>query len=136
MNQIPPITDAELEIMRVLWVIPDCPSSEIVKQMTDRMGWSPNTTRTLLSRLVQKEAAGAKLEKGSRRTQLFYPIISEQEYLQSETKSFMKKLYGGALKPMLANFLQDKKLNAQEVEDLKALFDENRSDGETEKREP
>ncbi len=136
MNQIPPITDAELEIMRVLWVIPDCPSSEIVKQMTDRMGWSPNTTRTLLSRLVQKEAAGAKLEKGSRRTQLFYPIISEQEYLQSETKSFMKKLYGGALKPMLANFLQDKKLNAQEIEDLKALFDENRSDGETEEREP
>jgi BlaI family transcriptional regulator, penicillinase repressor len=136
MNQIPPITDAELEIMRVLWTKPDCPSSEVVKQMTDQMGWSPNTTRTLLSRLVQKEAAGAKLEKGSKRTQLFYPIISEQEYLQSETKSFMKKLYGGALKPMLANFLQDKKLNAQEIEDLKALFDDNRSDGETEKREP
>ncbi|MCV4231099.1 BlaI/MecI/CopY family transcriptional regulator [Virgibacillus sp. LDC1] len=136
MNQIPPITDAELEIMRVLWTNPDCPSSEVVKQMTDRMGWSPNTTRTLLSRLVQKEAAGAKLEKGSKRTQLFYPIISEQEYLQFETKSFMKKLYGGALKPMLANFLQDKKLNAQEIEDLKALFDDNRSDGETEKREP
>ncbi|MGG4340791.1 BlaI/MecI/CopY family transcriptional regulator [Paenibacillus lautus] len=136
MNQIPPITDAELEIMRALWANPDCPSSEVVKQMTDRMGWSPNTTRTLLSRLVQKEAAGAKLEQGSKRTQLFYPIISEQEYLQSETKSFMKKLYGGALKPMLANFLQDKKLNAQEIEDLKALFDENSSDGETEKREP
>ncbi|GIP26186.1 beta-lactamase repressor [Paenibacillus sp. J23TS9] len=136
MNQIPPITEAELEIMRVLWANPYCPSSEVVKQMTDRMGWSPNTTRTLLSRLVQKEAAGAKLEKGSKRTQLFYPIISEQEYLQSETKSFMKKLYGGALKPMLANFLQDKKLNAQEIEDLKALFDENCSDGETEKREP
>ncbi|WP_339295625.1 BlaI/MecI/CopY family transcriptional regulator [Paenibacillus sp. FSL W7-1279] len=135
MNQIPPITDAELEIMRVLWANPDCPSSEVVKKMTDLMGWSPNTTRTLLSRLVQKEAAGAKLEKG-KRTQLFYPIISEQEYLQSETKSFMKKLYGGALKPMLANFLQDKKLNAQEIEDLKALFDENSSDGETEKREP
>ncbi|OPA73641.1 BlaI/MecI/CopY family transcriptional regulator [Paenibacillus selenitireducens] len=136
MNQIPPITDAELEIMRVLWVTPDCPSSEVVMQMTDRMGWSPNTTRTLLTRLVQKEAAGAKLEKGSKRTQLFYPLISEQQYLRSETKSFMKKLYGGALKPMLANFLEDKKLNALEIEDLKALFDENRSDGEPEKREP
>ncbi|SMF84959.1 BlaI family transcriptional regulator, penicillinase repressor [Paenibacillus uliginis N3/975] len=135
MNQIPPITDAELEIMRVLWANPNCPSSEVVKQMTDLMGWSPNTTRTLLSRLVQKEAAGAKLEKGSKRIQLFYPIISEQEYLRSETKSFIKKLYGGALKPMLANFLQDKKLNAQEIEDLKALFDEKRSDGEPEKRD-
>ena len=135
MNQIPSITDAELEIMRVLWANPNCPSSEVVKHMTDLMGWSPNTTRTLLSRLVQKEAAGAKLEKGSKRIQLFYPIISEQEYLQTETKSFMKKLYGGALKPMLANFLQDKKLNAQEIEDLKTLFDENRNGGEPEKKD-
>ena len=62
MNQIPPITDAELEIMRVLWANPDCPSSEVVKKMTDLMGWSPNTTRTLLSRLVQKR--GCETGKG------------------------------------------------------------------------
>ncbi|MFU1794661.1 BlaI/MecI/CopY family transcriptional regulator [Paenibacillus azoreducens] len=135
MKQIPPITDAELEIMRVLWANPDCLSGEVVKQLTDKMGWSPNTTRTLLNRLVQKEAAGAKLEEGLKRTQLYYPIISEQEYLLSETTSFMKKLYGGALKPMLANLLKDKKLDAQEVEDLKALFDENRGDSEPEKRD-
>ncbi|BFH62367.1 BlaI/MecI/CopY family transcriptional regulator [Paenibacillus azoreducens] len=133
MKQIPSITDAELEVMRVLWANPNCPSSEIVKQMAELMEWSPNTTRTLLNRLVQKEAAGAKQEEGSKRAYLFYPIISEQEYLRSETKSFMKKLYGGALKPMLANFLQDKKLNAQEIEDLKAMFDENQGDGEQEK---
>lgn len=135
MNQIPPITDAELEIMRFLWTDPDSPSSQIAKQMTDRMGWNPNTTRTLLSRLVQKEAAGARLEANSKRTQLFYPLISEQEYLRSETSSFMKKLYGGSLKPMLANFLEDKKLNAQEIKDLKALFDENGGFGEPEKRD-
>ncbi|MDT8980063.1 BlaI/MecI/CopY family transcriptional regulator [Paenibacillus sp. chi10] len=135
MKQIPSITDAELEIMRVLWNIPDCPSGEVVKQMAEKMGWSPNTTRTFLSRLVQKEAAGTKLEKGSKRNQLFYPIISEQEFLRSETRSFIKKLYGGALKPMLANFLDDKKLNAQEIEDLKALFDESCIDGGPEKRD-
>ncbi|WP_152393218.1 BlaI/MecI/CopY family transcriptional regulator [Paenibacillus guangzhouensis] len=135
MKQIPPITDAELEVMRVLWVNPNCPSSEVVKQLADRMGWSPNTTRTLLNRLVQKEAAGTKQEEGSKRNFLFYPIISEQEYLSTETKSFMKKLYGGALKPMLANFLRDKKLNAEEIQDLKALFDEKHSDGELDKRD-
>ncbi|AVV58289.1 transcriptional repressor, CopY family protein [Paenibacillus vortex V453] len=135
MNHIPPITEAELEIMRVLWTNPNSPSSHVVQQMTERMEWSPNTTRTLLSRLVQKEAAGAKPGTNSKRTQLFYPLISEQEYLRSETKSFMKKLYGGALHPMLANFLKDKKLNAQEIEDLKALFDENGSCGEAEKRD-
>lgn len=133
MNQIPPITDAELEIMRILWANPDSPSSRVVKLMTQQIGWSPNTTRTLLNRLVQKEAVGTKQEKGSKRNQLFYPIISEQEYLRSETTSFMKKMYGGALKPMLVNFLEDKQLNAQEIQDLKALFGENCIDGEREK---
>lgn len=134
MNHIPPITDAELEVMRVLWANPNCPSSEIVKRLAERMEWSPNTSRTLLNRLVQKKAAGVKLEEGSKRTQLFFSIISEQEYLRSETTFFMKKLYGGALKPMLAHFLEDKKLNAQEIEDLKALFDDKRGD-EPEKRD-
>ncbi|CAH1059007.1 Penicillinase repressor [compost metagenome] len=127
MTKIPPITDAELEVMRVLWASPNCPSSEVVKQLAEQVGWSPNTTRTLLNRLVQKEAAGTTQEEGSKRNFLFYPLISEQEYLKSETKSFMKKLYGGALKPMLANFLQDKKLNEKEIDDLKALFDESRN---------
>lgn len=133
MNRIPSITDAELEILRVLWLNPDCYSSEVVQQMTDRMGWSPNTTRTLLSRLVQKEAAGVKLEQSSRRMQLFYPRFSEQEYQRSETTSFMEKMYGGSIMPMLANFLQDEKLNTQEIEDLKTLFDNSGRIGELER---
>lgn len=135
MKQLPRVTDAEWEIMKVLWANPDCPSSAIVTQLADTVGWSPNTTRTLLNRLVEKEAVGSRQEGESRRGYLFYPLVSEQEYVKSETKSFMKKLYGGALKPMLANFLQDKKLSAQEIEELKQLFEENKSDGPEEKRD-
>ncbi|MCR8842446.1 BlaI/MecI/CopY family transcriptional regulator [Paenibacillus sp. SC116] len=128
MQHIPSITDAELEIMRILWTNPERPSSEIVKLMADRKDWSPNTTRTLLNRLVQKEAAGMKLDDSAKRLQLFYPIINEQEYLRSETKSFVKRLYGGSWRPMLAHFLEDEKLNAKEIEALKSLFDDNGSD--------
>lgn len=74
-----------------------------------------------------ERSGGNNTGRGIQTELLFYPLISEQEYLKSETKSFMKKLYGGALKPMLANFLQDKKLNEKEIDDLKALFDESRN---------
>lgn len=76
-----------------------------------------------------------KLEQSSRRMQLFYPRFSEQEYQRSETTSFMEKMYGGSIMPMLANFLQDEKLNTQEIEDLKRLFDNSGRIGELEKRE-
>ncbi|TVX93397.1 BlaI/MecI/CopY family transcriptional regulator [Paenibacillus agilis] len=135
MHHIPSITDAELEIMRILWANPDFLSSEIVKIMAERMGWSPNTTRTLLNRLVQKSAVGVKVEANATRFQLFYPLISEQEYLQFETRSFVKRLYGGSWRPMLAHFLEDEKLNAKEIEALKSLFDDNDSDKQQEKRD-
>lgn len=105
----------------------ECPSSEIVKQLTETMDWSPKTIRTLLNRLVQKEAVGINKDE-SRRAQMFYPLVLETEYLQSETKTFLQKLFGGAIKPMLANFLQEKKLTEQEINELKQLFDDNKND--------
>lgn len=126
MIKLPQITDAEWEVMKILWAKEECPSSEIVKQLTETMDWSPKTIRTLLNRLVQKEAVGINKDE-SRRAQLFYPLVSENEYLQSETKTFLQKLYGGAIKPMLANFLQEKKLTEQEINELKQLFDDNKS---------
>ncbi|MGO4695989.1 BlaI/MecI/CopY family transcriptional regulator [Paenibacillus sp. 2TAB26] len=126
MTKLPQITDAEWEVMKILWARKECPSSEIVKQLTETMDWSPKTIRTLLNRLVQKEAVGINKDE-SRRAQMFYPLVSENEYLQSETKSFLQKLYGGAIKPMLANFLQEKKLTEQEINELKQLFDDNKS---------
>jgi BlaI family penicillinase repressor len=127
MRQLPQITDAEWEVMKVLWAREECPSSEIVKQLTELMDWSPKTIRTLLNRLVQKEAVAIHKDE-SRRAQMFYPLVSENEYLKNETKSFLQKLYGGAIKPMLANFLQEKKLTEQEINELKQLFDENKND--------
>ncbi|MGG1638352.1 BlaI/MecI/CopY family transcriptional regulator [Paenibacillus sp. FSL K6-3182] len=127
MTKLPQITDAEWEVMKILWARKECPSSEIVKQLTETMDWSPKTIRTLLNRLVQKEAVGINKDE-SRRAQMFYPLVSENEYLQSETKSFLQKLYGGAIKPMLANFLQEKKLTEQEINELKQLFDDNKND--------
>lgn len=126
MTKLPQITDAEWEVMKILWARKECPSSEIVKQLTETMDWSPKTIRTLLNRLVQKEAVGINKDE-SRRAQMFYPLVSENEYLQNETKSFLQKLYGGAIKPMLANFLQEKKLTEQEINELKQLFDDNKS---------
>ncbi|OBZ13253.1 MULTISPECIES: BlaI/MecI/CopY family transcriptional regulator [Bacillales] len=127
MIKLPQITDAEWEVMKILWAKEECPSSEIVKQLTETMDWSPKTIRTLLNRLVQKEAVGINKDE-SRRAQMFYPLVSENEYLQSETKTFLQKLYGGAIKPMLANFLQEKKLTEQEINELKQLFDDNKND--------
>ncbi|MED4732414.1 BlaI/MecI/CopY family transcriptional regulator, partial [Aneurinibacillus migulanus] len=48
----------------------------------------------------------------------------QDDYLQVETQSFLKRLYGGALKPLLVNFLQEQKLSSEEINELKRILDD------------
>lgn len=118
----PNISDAEWEIMRICWVM-DVPftANEIVEALKDHIDWKPNTIKTLIGRLVKKGVLGYK-EDG--RNYLYYPLIAEEECIKAESKSFLTRVFGGALKPMLVTFLQDEKLSREEIEELKRILDE------------
>ena len=54
----------------------------------------------------------------------YYPLVTEEECIKAESKTFMKRVFGGALKPMLVTFLQEEKLSQAEIEELKQLLEE------------
>ncbi len=118
MKDIPQISDSEWKIMNVLWAKSPVSANEVMKRVA--MDWKPTTVKTLLSRLVKKEAAGFQKKD---RTYLYYPLINEEEYVKAESKTFLKKVYGGGLKAMLANFLEMEKLTDEEIEELRKILD-------------
>lgn len=120
MKQAPRISEAEWEVMKVVWGAHPIPAIEIVRELEQHFSWSPKTIRTLISRLVQKEALGYH-EKG--KAYEYFPLVSEEECMKSERQSFLKKIYGGALKPMLVHFLQEEKLSPGDIEELKRLLE-------------
>lgn len=122
MKQIPQISEAEWEVMQVLWSSSPRTSAEVVDALAGPMEWSPKTIRTLLSRLVQKEAINFNQE--TNRVYSYYPIVAKDECVREETKSFLKRMYGGAFKPLLVHFLQDEKLSPGDIAELKRLLDE------------
>ncbi len=123
MNDIPKISEAEWEVMKVLWS--RSPSSLTSNEIVDALGgfsdWKPNTVKSLITRLVKKGALGFKEE---RRIYLYYPLVTEEECKKAVTKSFLKRVFGGALKPMLATFLADEKLSSDDINELKRMLDE------------
>ena len=122
MSETPKISEAEWEVMKVVWLKSSpCTANDIVDALIDVADWKPNTIKTLINRLVKKKALGYTEE---RRLYLYYPLFSQAECIQSETKSFVKRVFGGALQPMLAAFLQDEKLSPEEIEELKRLIEE------------
>lgn len=121
MTQNPRISDAEWEIMKILWSKQRSSAKDVIEALQDKADWSPKTIRTLLNRLVQKRAAAYEI---TGRNYTYYPVVSEEECIHAETQSFLKRLYDGALKPMLVNFIQEEKLSKEDIQELKDLLDE------------
>lgn len=121
MKKIPKISEAEWEIMKILWAKSPLTANQIIESLSESIDWKPKTVKTLIGRLVKKEAIGFNQEN---RIYYYYSLIDEEECVKAENQSFLNRVYGGALKPMLINFLSEEKLSTEEIEELKRILDE------------
>jgi len=122
LKNTPNISAAEWEVMKICWLkSAPCTANEIVKVLEQSTDWKPNTIKTLIGRLVKKGALGFK-EEG--RVYIYNSLVTEQDCIQAESKSFLTRVFGGALKPMLVTFLQEEKLSQEDIEELKQLLEE------------
>lgn len=114
------ITDAEKQIMEVIWKNHTIPSTEIVKQVKSITNWKDNTIYTLLGRLAKK-----KMIRIDKRVSpnVCTPLITQREYQSGERKSFIQKVYNGSLSLMLANIMEEEHLTEQDIEQLKNILD-------------
>ena len=120
MRSTPRISDAEWEVMKICWAKPPVTSQDVIDALAARHEWHPKTIKTLLGRLVKKGALGFKREG---RAYLYQPIVAEKECVTAESRSFLDRVFGGALKPMLAHFVDHERLSPEEIKDLKRLLD-------------
>lgn len=132
MKDLPKITEAELEIMKVLWEKSPQTANEVIENLELTMDWKPKTIRTLINRLVQKEAVSYHQENG--RMYEYFPLVSQDYYLQVETKSLLKRFYGAAFKPLLVNFLKEEKLSSEDINELKRILEQKTEENQREDR--
>src|SRR5512140_2057075 len=99
---VPRISDAEWLIMRVLWAKSPATAKDVVAALDEETRWNPKTVLTLINRLVEKGAVGFTKEA---RTHLYYAKAAERDCVRVESRSFLERVYGGAVQPMLAHFV-------------------------------
>jgi BlaI family transcriptional regulator, penicillinase repressor len=122
MANAPRITDAEWEVMKVLWERAPQTANEIVIALDERK-WSPATVRTLITRLVQKGAL--RFEKSGREYS-YLPCVTREEGIRQERRSFMRRVYDGAAQPLLAGILEEEELSIEDLETLRRMLNEKR----------
>ena len=122
MDSIPAISDAEYQVMKIVWTAgAPISTNEVVEKLEKITAWKPKTIQTLLSRLVKKGAL--KYEKDSR-VFVYTPLIQEPEILDWENDRFLSRFYGGALDSMIVNLLERDKLSEDDMNRLKRILEE------------
>lgn len=115
------ISEAEHAVMEVLWNQSPLTAAEVCDKVCEDKGWSLATVKTLLSRLVIKQALATKPD-GKRF--LYTPSMARTEYLGTESRRLVDRLFGGRAAPLFAHLAESEALTADDIAEIEALLQE------------
>src|ERR1700677_3246335 len=118
MNSIK-ISESEWNVMAVVWAGGAVSASEVVEALMRQKGWHSRTTRTLLDRLGKKK--GLKVVPEEKRN-LYQALISMEQAVRQESRSFAQRVFGGEPVPMLLHLVGEAKLSKSDIKRLKEML--------------
>ena len=119
MSALPQISEAEYEVMKIVWKYAPINTNEITGKLLATSSWSAKTIQTLIKRLVNK---GVLTYEKNSRVFVYTPVVKESEYISPESNSFLNRYYDGDITAMLSAYIQNDKLSKTEIETLRALL--------------
>lgn len=127
MSNLPQISEAEFEVMKIVWKYAPINTNEITDKLLKTTSWSPKTIQTLIKRLVKK---GVLAYEKQSRVFVYTPLVKENEYIGHESNSFLKRFYGGNITAMLSAYIDNDRLTESEIETLRSLLSDKSKKGE------
>ena len=120
MRNPPSISEAEWEVMSVIWDSSPITATGVIEKLAGKKNWNPRTIKTLLNRLVKKGALTFDVE-GKR--YLYRPAVARVDCVKSESRSFLGRVFGGVAAEMLLRFVDEVQLSRAEIEELKRVLE-------------
>ena len=123
MGKKPQISDAEWEVMKVVWHRSPVSVNEAAEALATKK-WHPKTIRTMLTRLEKKGVVAHKVHD---RIYGYYPLLTKEECVRTASDSFLDRVFDGALAPMVAHFANRRPLTPEERKELERILEEDKS---------
>ena len=124
----PPLANAELAIMDLLWRNDRMTARQIREALyPDETKSQHGTIQRLLQRLEDK---GFILRDRSLSIHFFSARVSRRDYAGSQLESLASKLTGGSFAPLITHLVERNKLSGKDLEQIRAILDESRNKGD------
>jgi len=115
------LTDAEWAVMQVLWAGEDFSLGEVVSALEPTRNWRRNTVHTYLTRMEEKGLVDIRREKEPHR---YAAAVSREDCARQERSQLLDRVYGGAAGDLIAAFLKESHITAEERDRLRKLLDD------------
>ena len=119
MKELPQISEAEFEVMKIVWKHAPISTNEITEKLRQTTSWSPKTIQTLIKRLVTK---GVLAYEKQSRVFVYTSVVKESDYINQESNSFLNRYYDGDITAMVSSYIENDKLSEKEIETLRSLL--------------
>ena len=118
MKSVPRISEAEWDVLTVLWRKSPLTASQVFAELSDR-AWKLNTVRTFLARLDKKGVIAAK---DSADGKVFTPRIAREACVRDASQTFLDRVFEGATGSLLVHFVKSKRLTEAELAELETIL--------------
>lgn len=109
------LSNSEWHIMENLWEQSPKTATQLIKAMEEETGWAKSTTKTVLKRMEQK---GCIAYREGAKAREYYPLLKRDEVVESETSSFINRIYNGSLGLMVNTLVKKQEISDEEMEEL------------------
>lgn len=120
MAEMPSISEAEWQVMNVVWDRQPVMAQEIIKSLAETNEWSPATIRTFLHRLVKKGAL-KHTQDGNR--YVYATTQPRTRLVRRASRTFLESVFAGETVPLIAHFVKNQRLSSEEIRQLRDLLD-------------
>lgn len=114
------ITEAEWEVMRVVWTNTQVTSKEVISTMEEKLDWKQATTKTLLGRLVEKGALNTEQEG---RKYIYSANIEEKEAIRSFTNHIFDRICRKKVGNVIGSIIKDHTLSFDDIQRLEEILE-------------
>ena len=115
------ISEAEWDVIKALWDGGAMTAGQVVEALASSRDWKPRTVKTLLSRLVRKGAVRCDVQD---KRHLYRAAITRNVATRREARSFLSRVFDGALVPAVVTFLKESERSSADLARLRKILDD------------
>ena len=119
-RQSPALTDAEAEVMAVLWRMGRASVGEVVTALNEARSVTYSTVQTMLRILENK---GYVTHDKVARAFVYEPVIDERQARRRALRHLVRRLFEGSPSLLVLNVLEDEEIDPAEREQLRRLIE-------------